>query len=889
MTAPGLSEERVVVDPVRIEHHREPMGIGEVTPRLSWVNRTSINGWRQCAYELEATDPAYQADPPGPRTTGRVDSRESVLIAWPWAPLSSCAQRSVRVRVWGEADGEPSDWSSPTELETGLLTADEWSAQLISPELPSAGANGEPVALLRGELELGVDPVRARLRITGHGLLQVHLNGSVVGDEVLTPGWTSYNTRLRYRTYDVTHLLRSGGNAIGVELADGWFRGFLGFAGRRNVYGDTTGALVQLEVDCVDGSRVVAGTDGTWRSTLGPITRADLYMGETYDARRRIDGWTQPGFDDGSWSPVTVGELDPTTLVAPTGPPVRRTQTLQVNQVLASPSGRTILDFGQNLVGHLRVSAPAAPAGTKLTFKHAEVLENGELSTRPLRKATQTDEVILDGSPLVWEPSFTVHGFRYVEVGGWPTAVSAGAFEAVVVHTDLRRTGHFRCSDQLLDRLHENVIWGMRGNFVDVPTDCPQRDERMGWTGDLQVFAPTASFLYDTAGMLASWLADLRADQRPDGVSRLWVPWFDVGFNFPDLGPEAGWGDAATFVPWALYMRYGDPEFLGRQWSSMTAWVDAFAMRAGEHLDFPAGGFSLGDWLDPSAPPDKPAQARTPWQLVSTAYLARSAQIVADAAVLLGDADAERRYGALATRARERFVDEYVTPNGRLAYPAPTAYALALAFDLLPVQLRQRAGDLLASQVAADGFRIGTGFLGTPLVCDALAETDNHGTAWELLLQTECPSWLYPVTIGATTIWERWDSMLPDGSINPGEMTSLNHYALGAVGDFLHRRVAGLAPAEPGYRRLRIAPLPTRALDWARAELETPYGTAFAGWEREEDELVVTIRIPASCEADVLLPDGSPVQVAGPGDHSFRCVLPEARVAERPPAFGPPE
>lgn len=864
------------VESVTVEHHREPLGIGETAPRLSWVTRTDRPGWTQRAYEIEIDGVS----------AGRVESVESVLVPWPAAALDSRDRRAVRVRVWGP-DDEPSDWSTPTVLEVGLLDPAEWVAALVGPVLPADAPDGAPAVLLRREIELGDGIVAARLRVSAHGLIQVHLNGQVVGDDVLAPGWTSYHHRLRYRTHDVTDLVRAGVNAAGVQLADGWYRGYVGFAGLRSLYGDRTGALVQLEVEHTDGTRTVAGTDALWRWTLGPITRADLYRGETFDARRAPHGWDTVGFDDSAWSPVDVLPFDGTTLVAPTGPPVRRVQTLRPLEITTAPSGATLVDFGQNLVGRLRVQLPAAAAGTAITLRHAEVLEHGELGTRPLRAATQADTVILDGDPITWEPLFTVHGFRYVQVDGWPGELTMDDLQAVVIHTDLRRTGTFACSDPLLDRLHENVVWGMRGNFVDVPTDCPQRDERLGWTGDLQVFAPTASFLFDTAGMLTGWLADLAADQHPDGVVPPYVPWVDLDPNLPPLGADAGWGDAATVVPWTMYQRSGDAGILRAQWESMTGWVDALADRAGEEVDFASGGFSFGDWLDASAPDDKPARARVPWQLVATAYLARSARIVAGVAAVLGRPGV--RYADLADRAAARFRAEYVTATGRLAYPAQTGYALALGFDLLDVDQRAHAGELLAEQLAIDDFRIGTGFLGTPLVCDALADAGHAGTAWALLQQRERPSWLYPVTMGATTIWERWNSMLPDGSINPGSMTSFNHYAFGAVADFLHRRVAGLAPAAPGYRRLVVAPLPSRNLSWARAEHETPYGSASVSWSLDGDELTLEVLVPPSTSADVHLPDGTPPVTVTAGRHRFGCRLPAEAVATRPSEFAPIE
>jgi alpha-L-rhamnosidase len=872
----------LTVGPVTVEHHREPLGIGDIRPRLSWVTRTELPDWRQVTYELEiepVDGPVW--------SSGRVDSAESVLVPWDAPPLVSRDRRTVRVRVWGVGAVEPSAWSEDTVVEAGLLEPADWTATLVHPVLPG-DAGDEPVALLRREFVLDQPVVRARMYTTAHGVYEAELNGSTVGDQVLAPGWTSYAHRLRYQTYDVTDLLSEGANAIGVQLAEGWFAGYVGFTGKKGVYGDRTGAFLQLEVEHPDGSRTTVTTDASWRSAPAPTTRAGIYSGETFDAGRELPGWSRTTFDDTGWTPVETGSLDTATLVAPDGPPVRRTQVVGVREITTSPSGQTLVDFGQNLVGRLRLRLPDAPAGTEITLRHAEVLEHGELGTRPLRKAKATDVVVLDGSgPRTWEPRFTFHGFRYAEVTGWPGELTAADLEAVVVHTDLRPTGTFSCSDADVTKLHENVVWGMRGNFVDVPTDCPQRDERLGWTGDLEAFIPTAAFLYDTAGMLRGWLADLAVEQLEDldGVVPLYVPWIPL-LPFP-VAAEAGWGDAAVVVPWTLYESHGDAQLLADQWLSMTAWLDAFSAAAGPELDFPGVPFMLGDWLDPIAPPDSPGAARTPWPLVATAYLARSARIMARAAAVLGRDGSE--YTALAERVTERFRAEYVTATGRLAYPAQTAYALALELDLLLPGQREHAGELLAEQVASDGWHIGTGFLGTPFVPDALVGAGAVASAYELLLQRENPSWLYPVTMGATTVWERWDSMLPDGSINPGEMTSFNHYAYGAVADWLHRTVAGLAPASPGYRTLQVAPRPGPGITSAAATHETPYGTASVSWTVDGTDFALDVVVPPNTTASVELPDGSEPVLVGSGQHSFSRSVTVPAPVEKPALFFDPD
>jgi alpha-L-rhamnosidase len=855
----------IVTAPV-LEHHREPLGIGESRPRLSWRTETDAPDWTQHAYRIETTD----ADGTVLTDTGRVVSADSVLVAWPGPALGSRRRVGVRVQVWGEG-AEPSDWSPVTHAETGLLTRTDWTARPVTPDREPTDSP-LPAALLRRAFALGEPVASARLHITAYGVYEAEINGRRVGDHVLAPGWTSYRHRLRYQTFDVTDLLRSGDNAIGALLGEGWYTGRLGFGGgRRNVYGDRRALLAQLEVTHPDGTVTTIGTDETWSATTGPVLRSELYDGEAYDARLARPGWSEPGHDTVGWSPVTELPAPEAELVAPTGPPVRRTQTVAPVEVITTPSGRTVLDFGQNLVGRLRVRL-SGPAGHTVTLRHAEVLENGELGVRPLRAARATDTYTLAGQGVeTYEPHFTFHGFRYAELGDWPGELDPNAVEAVVLHTDMARTGWFESSHELVDRLHENVVQGMRGNFLDIPTDCPQRDERLGWTGDIQVFAPTASFLYDCSGMLGGWLRDLSAEQlaRADGVPPLVVP--DILGDAFGSAPHAVWADVAVLLPWTLYRRFGDLELLRAQYPSMRAWMERAARLTEEGGGLWRQDFQLGDWLDPAAPPDDPGAARTDGDLVANAYIARSADVLAETARLLGEKDDAVRYEQLARSVRAAFAEEFVTPGGLMASDAQTAYALALCFALLPTQRQQRgAARRLAHIVRRAGFRIATGFAGTPLICDALCAAGEPQVAYRMLLETGCPSWLYPVTMGATTVWERWDSMLPDGSINPGEMTSFNHYALGAVADWLHRTVAGLEAAEPGWRRLRIAPVPGGDLTFARAAHETPYGRAEARWRIEEDTLVVEARVPPNTRADVRLPGDDEPFAVGSGHHTFR-------------------
>ncbi len=842
----SIEKREVLISRIIIKHAREAPGIGSARPRISWQSETAVSNWLQAGYELECRNGTGQA----PRTTGRVESGESVLVAWPFEPLGSREAVALRVRVWGR-DGSSSPWSEPIRAEAGLLCPEDWRAAFISPDWDGERSKSNPAPYLRRSFELKGGIVAARLYATALGLYEARLNGRAVGDQVFAPGWTAYDQRLRYQSYDVTELVRPRSNAIGAVLGDGWYRGRLGFeGGKRNIWGDRLAFLAQLEVVYADGSSDEIVTDDGWRASTGPLLMSSIYDGETYDARLERRGWDEAGFDDAAWK--GVGRLDRSTetLCAPQGPPVRRIETIQPLSIARSAAGKTLVDFGQNLVGRLSIRV-RGPAGTTITLRHAEVLEHGELGTRPLRLAEATDRYILrGGEEEPWEPRFTYHGFRYAEVGGWPGELRPEHICAVVLHSDLERSGWFECSDPLLTRLHENAVWSMRGNFFDVPTDCPQRDERLGWTGDLQVFSPSACFIYDASGFLQSWLADLALEQRKLGGS---VPPFVPNALGETLG-AAAWADAATIVPTVLYQRYGDPGILADQFESMRSWVDHVASSIGDKFPWESG-FQFGDWLDPAAPPDKPWQARTDKSIVATAYLAHSVELVARAAAILGLGPEEERYSALTAKAKEAFAREYVTPAGRMMCDAETAYALAIAFDLLPSpEQRKRAGDRLAELVRDAGYHIRTGFVGAPPLCDALCATGHHRAAYRILLQRECPSWLYAVALGATTIWERWDSMLPDGSINPGEMTSFNHYAFGAVADWMQRTIRGLAPAAPGYRRLEICPRPGGGLAWARVRHLTPYGSAECAWEIKDCTFDLTIAVPPNATALVTLP-----------------------------------
>lgn len=735
--------------------------------------------------------------------------------------------------------------------------------------------------LLRGEFTL--DPghgevASATLFATALGICELSVNGTPASADLLTPGWSSYEWRLRYARWDVTSLIAER-TVIGMLLGNGWYAGHLGFSGGTGLYGPEPAGMAELRIAFADGHEQVVETDSTWRCGPSPVLAADLYDGETIDARRRDRAWTLPGADLTGWCGVRALDFDHRRLTPYVGPPVHRQEEIAPVTVWTSPAGRTLIDFGQNFVGWVRLAVRGEP-GRRITVRHAEVLEHGELGVRPLRRAKATDTFVLSGGDDVFEPTLTFHGFRYAEVTGWPGTPEelAASIGAVVIGSTLRRIGTFECSDPLLNRLHSNIVWGMRGNFVDVPTDCPQRDERLGWTGDLAAFVETAAYLYDVDAFLGDWLADLAAEQEhAGGRIPLVVPdclKYEEATELLDDHGEAVplmalWNDAAAWVPWSLYRAYGDRAVLERRYGSIAAYARRIRSALSDR-GLLEGGRQLGDWLDPTAPPDRPDQATADPDVVATACVARSARIAAEAAQLLGrDADAAE-FGELADRIREAFREHYVS-GGRIRSDAPTVYSLAIAFDLLDPQERVAAGERLAALVADAGFTIATGFAGTPFISRALSDTGHLDVAYRLLLQTECPSWLYPVTMGATTMWERWDSMLPDGTINPGEMTSFNHYAFGAVGAWLHEVVAGISPLEAGYSRILIAPRPGGGLTWAEATLETPHGRAGVRWEVHGDELIVTADIPEGASGVVRLPGASEQSVPA-GHHEFRTI-----------------
>ena len=842
----------ITITDIWLENRRgaQTIGIAEAAPRLSFLADAPAEG-----YELE-----FHSDDGTVHTSRTAQTR---LIAWPFRALSDRQGGTLRVRA------EDAEWSAPVRVERGL--GEDWLVDFVSPSVVADRDAPRPAFLLRAGFAWdgpSEDIARARVYATAHGVYELEMNGEPVGSDRLAPGWTSYGHRIRYQTYDVTSALHSGDNVLGAWLGDGWYRGHIGFdGGVWDIYGSEIALLAQLEVTTHDGERHLVPLQWCWAPS--PITSAGLYEGETYDATREQPGWSAAGFDDAAWMPTTTLPRSsfPARIEPPTAQPVQEIETLRPVAVTRRANGRIRLDFGQNISGVLRIRL-RADAGHTVRLHHAEVIEDGELGTRPLRAATSVDVYTASGrGEETYAPRFTIHGFQYAELENWPGELADGDVEAVVVHTGMRRTGWFESSHPGLDQLHSNVVWSMRDNFVDLPTDCPQRDERVGWTGDIQVFVPTALRLFAAHGTLTGWLRDVAFEQADQGHVPNFVPWVECGFpNFP----TAAWGDAAVIVPWEMYLDDGDARILADQYPSMRAWVDLVDGLTGR-TGLWNTGFQLGDWLDPTAPPEDPGQSHTDKHLVATAYHVRTARIVAQTAELLGRVEDAAHYRAVAERATRAFQQEFLSPSGRVVSDTPTALAVAIVFGLLATEEQlARAGERLMELVGRGGFHISTGFVGTPIICDALVRAGSMDYAYHLLLQEELPSWLYPVSMGATTIWERWDSMLPDGSINPGDMTSFNHYALGAVADFLHRAVAGLAAAAPGWERVRFEPRPGGGLTHAAARYDSVRGTAAISWTREGDTFEMRVEVPPATTGVVVLPGtGEEIEV-GAGTHTFR-------------------
>lgn len=893
------------------EYLSNPLGIDALRPRLSWQMQTERQGARQTAYRLLAGSSrdrlaAGQADL---WDSGRVDSDQSIHVEYAGLALQPRQRVYWRVIVWDEA-GSPSE-SEIVWFEMGLLRREEWTAQWVGADLRGGLYSATPAPYVRKAFVLPGAAVSARLYVTALGLYECSINGQRVGDDELTPGWTDYDRRIRYQVYDVTDRLRDGENAIGAVLGDGWAVGYVGWSHRQQ-YVDRPRLLAQLEVTLADGSLMTIVTDSTWKYRFGAVVGSDLLMGEEYDARLEMPGWDSPGFDARCWYGVEVFDDPGMALTATNSPLIRRIQELRPISDPVSRSAynvrRSIFDLGQNMVGRVRFRG-SAPAGTTITLRFAEVLNpDGSLYTANLRKARATDYYTFGGDgEVVWEPKFTFHGFRYVELLDYPGVVTRDTVTGIVLHSELEPTGEFECSDPLINQLQRNIVWGQKGNFLDVPTDCPQRDERMGWTGDIQVFARTAAFNMNVAAFMSKWAQDVADSQDEQGIIPAIVP----NLKSPpreDGGPA--WADAVIICPWTIYLCYGDRRILEANYTTMTRYMD-FLMRTSPGYircapDY-EGWQGFGDWLA--------INAMTPRDLIGTAFLAYDASLMARIAAVVGKMDDAARYGELFASVKAAFGERFlygssVTAesmvrsstwdqraaadrvaqgslkpvdygkitsdvfNTRLFTPTQTAYVLALHFDLLPDAMRPLAVAELAADINRREMHLSTGFVGSPYLPHVLSSGGRADIAYALLNQTSWPSWLYAVTQGATTIWERWDGWTEENGFQIPEMNSFNHYAYGAVGAWLYNTVAGIEPdaMQPGYKHVILRPQLGGGLTSACGKLKTPYGELISDWKYDNNTFVWTVVVPPNATAAVHLPE------LGAGTISLDGAPAEARV-----------
>lgn len=880
---------------LRCEYLVDPRGIESRHPRVSWRLKGSGTNRRQSAYQIQVATSVQslkkQSDLLWDSNKVVSDLQPSVRYAGP--PIGSGQTVFWRVQIWDE-DDVASGWSNPAHWQHGLSSNDWEGAEWIAfPTAKDAGEMSQPTTLLRHQFTLPSLVVSATLYASALGLYEITLNGAVVGDRVLTPGWSDYNYRAMYQAYDVSELLAANQNVIAATIADGWYCGYLGFENNFSRYGDYPALRCRLDVTCADGSKHTILTNKKWKARDGFIRAADFYMGATIDYTRIPHGWETTGFDDKSWkTPKTVNYAG---LMSPdTSPPLRVIDKLPVTRVTQPSPKIYIVDFGQIYAGYMRLKVNG-PKGHKIVVRYGEILNpDGTLHTVNLRAAKQTDTFILDGQERWIEPNFTYKGFRYVEITGLDKPPQPEQVEGLVMHVDAELTGEFRCSDPLLNQLWKNIRWGQRGNFMSVPTDCPQRDERLGWTGDMQIYVRTGIYQMDCAAYLTKWMRDVRDGQHDSGA-------------FPDVAPRIvvqaegapAWGDCGVVVPWTLWRMYGDTEFISENYNAMQRWMQ-FLLETNPNLRrMTRRGNDYGDWVA--------MDSHTARDLIGTAYWAHDATLMAQMATAIGRDDDAAYYTTMANDVRAAFHAAHVFPEGavvgditqvhshlvhlnmQLNAETQTNYALAINLDLLKPEQVTYAADRLVRDITRRGNHLSTGFVGTMHLLPALTKGGRNDIAYRLLRQQSFPSWLYPVTQGATTMWERWDSWHHEFGLQTPTMNSFNHFAYGCVGDWMMRTMVGICdhPDHPGFRVALIAPQPGGDITTASGSYNSQFGTYKASWKQKGSHFSLTVTIPVGCEAEVRLPtsnhksirlDGQKVPhtdaiILGSGSYEFTCII----------------
>jgi len=840
------------------EGFENPIGFYDSIPSFSWKLSQNEDYKAQTAYTIVvASKPELLPNNPDVWNSGKVASNQSVFVKYKGVPLQSRQTIYWQVRYWDE-NQQPSHWSEIATIEMGLLSNSDWKARWVKIPDPKVwdttryGTRLFRPQYLRKAFNIDGEIKKARLYITSKGVFKPYINGEKITEDVLTPGWTPYRKRIETLTYDVTNALKKGENSIGMILAEGWHSGRFGPRRRWDTVLAPPRAICQLEIEDTKGHLKTIVTDNNWKATRkGPLRASGLYDGEVYDANFEISDWSTSNFDDTTWETVVTEDINLKTRLFPKKHSViTNKMELQPVKIIQQHKGKVLFDLGQNMVGVVRLQVPVKKGDT-ITLRHGEMLDaKGKLFTRNLGSAKAIDYYIANKDTMIsWQPEFTFHGFRYVELSGLSTteAPQKSWVTGIVQHSNFDMSGNFHSSNEKLNQLHSNIQWGLRGNFFDVPLDCPQRSERLGWTGDAQVFIPTSLFLSDTHAFWAAWLSSMREEQFGNGGIPVVVP------NFTGNFAQAGWSDACTIVPWELYYRTGNVDILKDNYQMMKRWCSYHTSEAANHLSHMS---TVGDWLQPYSQQKDDRRGDTPNTLISTAFYAYSVQLTMQSAAILGLEEDKNYYRELLSSITQAFEKEYFDTNGQIKAPytpTQTGYLLALGFDVLSPKTANQAINHLVKEIAATQNHLRTGFIGTPLLASVLDQYGKTELLYDIVFKDTYPSWFYSINQGATTMWERWDGYTHDKGF-ANRALSFNHYAYGAIGQWLYERTAGIAPLEAGYKKIRFAPLPHQTLTAVAADYESNYGKITSKWKFEGNDFIYNIVVPPNTSANVVLP-----------------------------------